>query len=633
MKLEAIEVRKRIEPWLNRPLPQGRKTPWKIAVLVRNREHLSRIVAAFKQAPAIPFRSVDIEPLNEQPEILDLFALTRALLHPADRIAWFAVLRAPWCGLELAELHELIGGDLRISTPKTLMDCIQDRSQSLSRDSRERLARIWPVFRSALEQHSRLPLSEWIERTWRSLGGDASLHREQKNNARRYFELLDKLDQQGTFNLIQLQSRLKSLYAESLAAPGAVDLMTIHGAKGLEWDVVFVPGLERKGRNYRSRLLNWNEVSASDQLMPRVLLAPIAAKGGDAEALNRWLNRIQRTRELAEYKRLFYVASTRAREELHLFASPEQKQNGAILQNAGSLLHAAWPAAERHFVDVQMESKPLVVPKIPLRAPEENLVLPSLAVEGMETKTALLHRLPLSFIPSSRFSSIERLSSPLWPPSATVSFKRPEGSFEARAFGNAVHTFLELLAQQLAAGVTPHDLLHQISGWNTRISAVVRSHGLSPSTTEQLSIRVQDSLRSTLSDPVGRWILEKHPEALSEQALTSWQEGRSSVRLDRIFRSGSEPLSSGDDYLWIIDYKTTPYQGSNREEFFSHERKMYAPQLHAYLRTLRPDVASDRLRCGLYYPLLPGLTWWIPEAFSIVPEPHDDEHQPHEPRR
>ena len=38
--------------------------------------------------------------------------------------------------------------------------------------------------------------------------------------------------------------------------------MTIHGAKGLEWDVVLVPGLEKRSRVSRSRLLAWNEVTS-----------------------------------------------------------------------------------------------------------------------------------------------------------------------------------------------------------------------------------------------------------------------------------------------------------------------------------------------------------------------------------
>ena len=613
-KLEAAEARKIIEQWRNRPLPLGRSAPWNIAVLVRNREHLSRIVAALKgdrTSPAIPFRAVDIEPLAERPEILDLLALTRALLHPADRIAWLAVLRAPWCGLELADLHALIGGNEAPFSDTTMAECILDRTQSLRPEARERLVRAWPILDAAVKLHSRLPLSEWVERTWRSLAGDTYLAHEQKTNARMYFELLDQLEEHGSFSLRQLHTRLKSLFAESFAPPGAVDLMTIHGAKGLEWDVVLVPGLERKIRNTHSRLLNWNEMISSREDAARILLAPITAKGAASESLNLWLHRIQRSREQAEYKRLFYVACTRSREELHLFASPEQKQNGEILLNYGSLLQAAWPTAESHFVDSQIQSKPLLAPVIPLPASEESLVLPTLVRSDAETSTSLLYRLPLSFAPLHRFSPVKATVRPGAATTFSDAFQRPEGSFDARALGNAIHIFLDLLSQKLAAGIAPSDLLEQLSDWPPRISAVVRSFGLSPRDVERLSQKVQEALLATLNDPTGLWILGPHMEAFSERALVAWSEERSSIRLDRIFRAGAEPFATGNDYLWIVDYKTTPYSGSEPAQFFSHQREKYKAQLQAYTRMLENSTNSQRVRVGLYYPMLPGFTWWI----------------------
>ena len=69
-----------------------------IAILVRNRGHLREIVPALKLAN-IAFRAVDIDPLNTRPVVQDLLSLTRAMLHLADRIAWLAVLRAPWCNM------------------------------------------------------------------------------------------------------------------------------------------------------------------------------------------------------------------------------------------------------------------------------------------------------------------------------------------------------------------------------------------------------------------------------------------------------------------------------------------------------------------------------------------------------
>ena len=100
--------------------------------------------------------------------------------------------------------------------------------------------------------------------------------------------------------------------------------------------------------------------------------------------------------------------------------------------------------------------------------------------------TAMLQRLPLSFEPDARFAVASKLSYG----EASVApahFERPEGSFEARAFGNAVHAFAEALTKRLADGVGVDALLREVAGWTPRIAAVLRGDGLAPAVVDRLS--------------------------------------------------------------------------------------------------------------------------------------------------
>ena len=69
-----------------------------VAILARSRGHLAAILPALR-AEGIGYAAVDLDRLGDRPAVLDLQALTHALVQPADRLAWLAVLRAPWCGL------------------------------------------------------------------------------------------------------------------------------------------------------------------------------------------------------------------------------------------------------------------------------------------------------------------------------------------------------------------------------------------------------------------------------------------------------------------------------------------------------------------------------------------------------
>ncbi len=87
---------------------------WRIAILVRAKTH-ARDIASRLRARAIPFRAVDIEPLQDRPVVRDLVMLISALHHLGDRTAWLAILRAPWTGLLLGrsfDYRSFRAGDL-----------------------------------------------------------------------------------------------------------------------------------------------------------------------------------------------------------------------------------------------------------------------------------------------------------------------------------------------------------------------------------------------------------------------------------------------------------------------------------------------------------------------------------------
>jgi ATP-dependent exoDNAse (exonuclease V) beta subunit len=610
-RIDAAEVRGIVEHWQARPLPAERTEPWKIAVLVRSRNHLDEIVAEFKGDGlnrSIPCRAVDIEPLGTRPEIQDIFALTRALLHPADRIAWLAILRAPWCGFSLAELHAITGADDPAFAKRTILQLLEERGDLLEGNSLLRLQRLWPVLGAAVAAVGRLPLAQTVERTWRSLGGDSYLTESERANVRRYFQLLDELEtESGFFDLAALKRKLKKLYAAPIVHTGAVDLLTIHKAKGLEWDVVIVPALERIAASSRSRLLTWVELDFKSQEdeAAHVLLAPISSKGEASTNLHGWINSIHSAREAAERRRLFYVACTRAREELHLFASPSLTAKGEIQRRPGSLLESAWPAAEPHFADALARA----LPQLTEEAEAEPLAMAASA--SAPERPAILQRLPISFDPGERFRNAHPLHvSAKDEGPATPRFERPEGSIAARAFGNAVHAFLERITQQIAAGTPAASILVALPGWTPRIAAVLRSEGLQPARVERLAQRVLDSLEATLKDPHGLWLLSPHPDASTEYDLTAWAEQRSAIRIDRIFRAGPEPFSAGTDHLWIVDYKTTTHGPEGLAAFLAAERSRYAAQLEAYAAVVRQRKGNPEIRLALYYPLLSEFVWW-----------------------
>jgi ATP-dependent helicase/nuclease subunit A len=624
---EAGKIRRLIEERRAEGRARGEK-PLRIAVLGRARQHLAALMEEFKRDAGegpLPFRAVDMDALDELPEVLDALALTRALLHPADKVAWLAVLHAPWCGLGLADLLRLAGEEDEVDA--TIASLVRSRRTLLSAEGQRLLERAWPVLERALATLGRSSLAVHVERTWRSLGGDAALTEEQRENVRRYFGVLREVEGEGGVELEALQARLKRLYAEPIASASdeelPVELMTIHKAKGLEWDVVFVPGLERGGGRSTSVLLNWLEFDGGAGDEASVVLAPIWQKGTDRDKLSAWLNRVRANREVAERKRVFYVATTRAREELHLFAAATRNEDGELTRpKHDSLLNACWPAAVEKFERSEAALQDRLLQSLELPESFEDLALAAVAEEDEAPDTLervpRIQRLPLSFKPEERFRKAEerRLNYGV-SPVRQAAFERPEGSFAVRAFGNVVHRYLQVLAERLAAGVDVDALRAELPGWEARLVGSLRGEGLPPAVAAREASRALLALTKTMADPVGLWVLSPQQDAASERALTM-AAGAGSLRVDRTFAAGEAPLSGGSECIWIVDFKTTE-QGSRSDAVFeAGERAKYSAQLEAYaaLRRKMPD-GTRPIRLGLFYPLVPRLIGWESTAAEV----------------
>ncbi len=306
-----------------------------------------------------------------------------------------------------------------------------------------------------------------------------------------------------------------------------VELLTIHKAKGLEWDVVFIPGARTHARNRPKPACSAGQRSARPTTLRTTLPTSCSRlsldKGEESQDSVQvaWPRRIRPQRGRAQDAFFTSPAPAPAKNST---SSPHPKLRAAatINRNTLSLLSAAWPAAAAHFhptADDALKQSAAPVESPPL----------ALAAAG-DWPRPTLQRLPIAFDPTARFVEARDHRLPHGDyDSATASqalFLRPEGSFAARSFGNAVHASLEILARRIAAGESPTRLLAELPAWTPRIAALLRADGLPRATVTRLTRETRAALENVLRDPDGLWLLAPHSGAASEFALTVWSQSQ-----------------------------------------------------------------------------------------------------------
>lgn len=344
-----------------------------IAILTRGKEHVVSLISQFK-SDHVHFAAVEFDALVDKPYIQDALQLVRALSHSEDRLAWMSVLRSPLIGMTLLELTLCCAEKGAVLTQlqdwvtayqaytqnpttifkdgKNLLSYYQqiypksvDKIQSVLVDLHERIVYLLQVVTNRQDLMGRMTFSSYVAFVWRALGGHQYYHSTQaQEDMKVFFSALDYCLPYGEHDLQTFEFHIKALYAGSdPMAP--VQIMTIHKSKGLQFDYVFVYGLDKASRSDTALFVDVHNPVMEDLSQDGVLFLPTKDEN---EAEYPWQERIKSHEVIKsdyELQRLFYVACTRAKKGLYLTATLNQyiDKSGhiTIKTQKNSMLHFA----------------------------------------------------------------------------------------------------------------------------------------------------------------------------------------------------------------------------------------------------------------------------------------------------
>lgn len=580
-----------------------------IAILVRSRNHLYDIVTILQQA-GLHYRAIEIEKLATSSIIQDLLALSKGLLHLADRTSWLSILRAPWCGLSLADLSILVGDNFNI----TLWDTIKNRHnyENLSHQGQRCLNRIQPIFQACFEQQQRQRLKRWVEGCWHALGGPACVEdATDLEDARLFFDLLDQLTLTGELeDFKQLDQQVDKLFAHpDLEADDSLQIMTIHKSKGLEFDIVIMPELGRYPPTKDKELLLWSELTSANQhLDTDLLLAPITRIGEQEsqDSIYDYLRRMNAKKERYEDGRLLYVATTRTRYKLHLLGHTKAKTNKdnanyLLKPQSNTLLYPLWPILQPHFdlaLNEQRICQEMQENKFDDKTTDDMTTENSLHV-GIQpnllrlTQDWHLPPPPPNFQIKNKITAIEEAEE------QTI-IRFDWSSHLARNVGVVVHRFIHQISEQGFAKWHANKIQQLAPLYRNALA----QQGLSKEELAQATQRVMTALENILHDSHAQWIFSPtHKEVANEYPLTGIVKHKLvNIVIDRTF-------VDENNIRWIIDYKTSSHEGTDLQKFLDNEQQRYQPQLERYAKLMH-QIDARTIKLGLYFPLHQAWRSW-----------------------
>jgi ATP-dependent helicase/nuclease subunit A len=295
-----------------------------MAVLCRASGSFPAYESAFESA-GIPFLTVSGRGFYERPEVRDLLNALRAFADPYDDLALAGLLRSPIAGLSDFALYALRKKQQERGH-QALYDLLKQDTLSFLGDEEDNAYRIRAMLDNIHEQIGRLTVAQVLKRYLdRSHYLAALLRSGQNRGLANVAKLLADAHQSGMVNVSRFLAYIEELQSVSVRegggptiSSGAVQIMTVHQAKGLEFPVVVIGDVSRRDPQLRGMILD----DLFQVVLPIAEEKIISGQNGEKHILEagsaayRLAKQSEEDEESAESDRLLYVAATRAQEKL-----------------------------------------------------------------------------------------------------------------------------------------------------------------------------------------------------------------------------------------------------------------------------------------------------------------------------
>ncbi len=527
-----------------------------IGILFRSRQSLPALEDALRAA-GIPFLVCGGTGFYQEPEVRYVIKLATALVDPFDSLALYATLRGPVFGIPERDIFLANSADAPSLLERCRVSAPPGSPLATAIATLDRWRALVPV--RPLARILEAVLAE--QKVWQTFWEPQRVA-----NLRKLLELIENRAAAGETPLRIISALQKADADESKAdvrpeGRNAVQLMTVHAAKGLQFPVVFYAGLDE--------VLKPLDKSAKSEL--------VIEETGPEEVLVSWLPDANLRRqsdfhmtyvqkELEEEKRIFYVACTRARDGLFLVgALGDQKWKVEKTQLGWLVEHLKLVPAEFRF------SPDLGIPGVSCVNADTIPDVPAPAQAAAKAPSRRVLR-PAAVQPPPRVNAITR--------NVASDFKRHPD--ETIGIGDAVHHILELIS---LGKVTPADINAALSTVENHQPADTLPASLTPAIkdlTPEIVPVVLKHLKRLLADKSAWSIIA--PRAGAETELPVMYSDGTTVWTGRIDRVIFE-----DDEVRIYDYKTFAVKEAELERVAQEYHDAQLFHYAAALRRIYPD--------------------------------------------